>query len=70
VHGLAPIREAPHGFLALKLPIRLERNGVLVAGIVATIHHGQWDLYVYLLAQPEPRSSAELHDPHAFEVAP
>jgi hypothetical protein len=28
------------------------------------------DLYVYLSAQPEPRSSAELHDPHAFEVAP
>jgi hypothetical protein len=28
------------------------------------------DLYVYLSAQPGARSSAELHDPHAFEVAP
>jgi uncharacterized protein (TIGR02246 family) len=43
VHGLAPIREALHGFLALKLPIRLERKRVLVMGDIALVS-SSWKL--------------------------
>jgi uncharacterized protein (TIGR02246 family) len=37
VHGTSAIREALSGFLALKLPIHLERKRVLVMGDVALV---------------------------------
>ena len=43
VHGLAAIREALQGFLALKLPIRLERKRVLVMGDIALVS-SSWTL--------------------------
>jgi uncharacterized protein (TIGR02246 family) len=43
VHGLAAIREALQSFLALKLPIRLERKRVLVMGDVALVS-SSWKL--------------------------
>ena len=43
VHGTAAIREALLGFLALKLPIRLERKRVLEKGDMALVS-STWSL--------------------------
>ena len=43
VHGTSAIREALSGFLALKLPIHLERKRVLVMGDVALVS-SSWKL--------------------------
>ena len=43
VHGLAAIREALQAFLALKLPIRLERKRVLTMGDIALVS-SSWKL--------------------------
>ena len=43
VHGLAAIGEALQGFLALKLPIRLERKRVLTMGDLALVS-SSWKL--------------------------